>query len=30
MAVVLSSGESVEEARQRAALGASKMIVTHD
>jgi phosphoribosylglycinamide formyltransferase 2 len=30
MAVVLSSGESVEEARQRAALAASKMIVTHD
>ncbi|MBT2728619.1 phosphoribosylglycinamide formyltransferase 2 [Bacillus sp. ISL-75] len=30
MAVVLSSGESVEEARQRAVLAASKMIVTHD
>jgi len=30
MAVVLSSGESVKEARQRAALAASKMIVTHD
>ncbi|MBV7504822.1 phosphoribosylglycinamide formyltransferase 2 [Bacillus sp. sid0103] len=30
MAVVLSSGESVEEARQRAAIAASKMIVTHD
>lgn len=30
MAVVLSSGESIEEARQRAALAASKMIVTHD
>jgi phosphoribosylglycinamide formyltransferase 2 len=30
MAVVLSSGETVKEARQRAALAASKMIVTHD
>ncbi|PFO07411.1 phosphoribosylglycinamide formyltransferase 2 [Bacillus sp. AFS076308] len=30
MAVVLSSGESVEEARQRAAVAASKMMVTHD
>jgi len=30
MAVVLSSGESVEEARQRAALAASMMMVTHD
>ncbi|MBT2659044.1 phosphoribosylglycinamide formyltransferase 2 [Bacillus sp. ISL-18] len=30
MAVVLSNGESVEEARQRAALAASKMMVTHD
>ncbi|MEY2196227.1 phosphoribosylglycinamide formyltransferase 2 [Neobacillus sp. BF23-41] len=30
MAVALSSGESVEEARQRAALAASKMIVTHE
>ncbi|MEH7479752.1 formate-dependent phosphoribosylglycinamide formyltransferase [Neobacillus drentensis] len=30
MAVVLSSGESSEEARQRAALAASKMIVTHE
>lgn len=30
MAVVLSSGESVEEARQRAALAASKMSVTYD
>ncbi|PGY13604.1 phosphoribosylglycinamide formyltransferase 2 [Bacillus sp. AFS031507] len=30
MAVVLSSGESVEEARQRAALATSKMIVTHE
>jgi len=30
MAVVLSSGASVEEARQRAALAASKMMVTHD
>ncbi|NHC43007.1 formate-dependent phosphoribosylglycinamide formyltransferase [Bacillus sp. MM2020_1] len=30
MAVVLSSGESVERARQRAALASSKMSVTHD
>ncbi|PLS02437.1 formate-dependent phosphoribosylglycinamide formyltransferase [Neobacillus cucumis] len=30
MAVVLSSGESVEEARKRAALAASKMMVTHE
>ncbi|ULT59340.1 formate-dependent phosphoribosylglycinamide formyltransferase [Neobacillus drentensis] len=30
MGVVLSNGESVEEARKRAALAASKMIITHD
>ncbi|MCM3728524.1 phosphoribosylglycinamide formyltransferase 2 [Neobacillus cucumis] len=30
MAVVLSSGESVEEARQRAAIVASKMNITHE
>lgn len=30
MAVVLSSGESVEEARQRGATAASKIFITHD
>ncbi|MBM7652820.1 phosphoribosylglycinamide formyltransferase 2 [Neobacillus cucumis] len=30
MAVVLSSGESIEEARERAALAASNIMVTHD
>ncbi|MDR4947002.1 phosphoribosylglycinamide formyltransferase 2 [Neobacillus cucumis] len=30
MAVVLSSGESIEEARERVSLAASKIMVTHD